>query len=143
VEGRNVDSILVDVAPHSLSISCVMEKDGRVIPNYCNKLIKKNTPIPCTVEEVFSTLNDNQETVRIAIYQGESDFEEDNTLIEEIKFSGLRSRKAGETQILLSFSYNLNGALDISVLEEGTDNLLKHNVNINRVGTAVSSVRER
>ncbi|MEI6080683.1 MAG: Hsp70 family protein, partial [bacterium] len=81
IEGQKVDSVLLDVAPHALSVSCVIENNGKVIPNFCSKLIKKNTPIPCSIEEIFSTMNDNQNTVRVAIYQGESDFEEGNTLI--------------------------------------------------------------
>ncbi|MBN1114833.1 MAG: Hsp70 family protein [Oligoflexia bacterium] len=124
IEGRQVDSVLVDVAPHSLSVSCVIEKNGRTVPNFCSKLIRKNTPIPCTVEETFSTLNDNQDTVRIAVYQGESDFEENNVLIKELKFSGLKGRKAGETEILVNFSYKLDGTVDITACEDGTKNKL-------------------
>jgi molecular chaperone DnaK len=99
IDGQKVNSVLLDVAPHSLSVSCVLEKNGRTINNYCNKLIKKNTPIPCTIEEVFSTLNDGQDSVRVAIFQGESDFEEGNTLIKELKFDGLKKKKAEETEI--------------------------------------------
>jgi molecular chaperone DnaK (HSP70) len=84
IEGQEVDSVLLDVAPHSLSVACIVEKNGKVVPNYCSKLIKKNTPIPCSVEEIYSTMNDKQNTVRIAIYQGEGDFEEANTLVKEL-----------------------------------------------------------
>jgi len=122
IEGQKVDSVLLDVAPHSLGISCVMEKNGKKIPNYCSKLIKKNTPIPCTVEEIFSTLKDGQDSVRIAVYQGESDFEEENTLIKELKFDGLKTKKAGEVEILVSFSYGLDGTINIRAQEEGTHN---------------------
>lgn len=123
IEGQKVSSVLLDVAPHSLSVSCVLEKNGKIINNYCNKLIKKNTPIPCTIEEVFSTLNDNQDSVKVAIYQGESDFEEGNALIRELKFDGIKKRKAGETEIMVRFSYKLDGTIDIHVAEEGTQNI--------------------
>lgn len=122
IEGHEVSSILLDVAPHSLSVSCVLEKNGKTINNYCNKIIKKNSPIPCTIEEAFSTLNDDQDSVTIAIYQGESDFEEGNTLIRKLKFDGLKKRKAGETEIIVSFSYRLDGTINIQVQEEGTLN---------------------
>jgi molecular chaperone DnaK len=130
IEGQKVNSVLLDVAPHSLSVSCVLEKGGKTINNYCNKLIKKNTPIPCTIEEVFSTLNDNQDTVRVAIYQGESDFEEGNTLIRELKFDGIKKRKAGETEIMVRFSYRLDGTIDIQVAEEGTQNISKETLKL-------------
>ena len=123
IDGQKVNSVLLDVAPHSLSVSCVLEKNGRTINNYCNKLIKKNTPIPCTIEEVFSTLNDGQDSVRVAIFQGESDFEEGNTLIKELKFDGLKKKKAEETEITVRFSYKLDGTIDIQVAEEGTQNV--------------------
>jgi molecular chaperone DnaK len=128
IEGQKVDSVLLDVSPHALSVSCVIEKNGKLVPNYCSKLIKKNAPIPCSVEEIFSTMNDNQNTVRIAIYQGESDFEEGNTLIKELKFDVTKLRKAGETEILVNFSYKLDGTIEVHVREEGTHNKTRHSV---------------
>jgi len=130
IEGQKVNSVLLDVAPHSLSVSCVLEKNGKTINNFCNKLIKKNTPIPCTIEEVFSTLNDDQDSVKIAIYQGESDFEDNNTLVRELKFDGIRKRKAGETEIIVRFSYKLDGTIDIQVAEEGTLHISKETLKL-------------
>ncbi len=131
IDGQKVSSVLLDVAPHSISLSCVLEKNGKLIPNYCAKIIKKNTPIPCTVEEVFSTLNKDQETVKIAIYQGESDFEEANSLIEELKFDCSKTDKeADEKEILVSFSYGLDGTIQINVQEEGTQNNKIHKVDL-------------
>jgi len=128
IEGQKVDSVLLDVAPHSLSVSCVVEVNGKLIPNFCSKLIKKNTPIPCSIEEIFSTMNDNQNTVRIGIYQGEGDFEEGNTLIKEIKFDVTKAKKAGETEIVVKFSYKLDGTIEVQLSEEGTQNKTQHNV---------------
>lgn len=128
IEGQKVDSVLLDVAPHSLSVSCVVEVNGKMVPNFCSKLIKKNTPIPCSVEEIFSTMNDNQNTVKVAIYQGESDFEDSNTLIKELKFDVTKSKKAGETEIVINFSYRLDGTIDVQVREEGTQNKTQHTV---------------
>jgi molecular chaperone DnaK len=130
IEGKSVGSVLLDVAPHSISVSCVIERNGKVIPNYCSKIIKKNTPIPCTVEEIFSTLNEDQDTVRIAIYQGESDFEEDNLLIKELRFDCSKSKKKKGTDILVSFSYGLDGTIQINVREEGTQNKTTHKVEL-------------
>jgi len=130
IDGQKVSSVLLDVAPHSISLSCVLEKNGKLIPNYCTKIIKKNAPIPCTVEEVFSTLNKDQDTVRIAIYQGESDFEEANSLIEELKFDCSKDKKAEEKEILVSFSYGLDGTIQINVQEEGTQNTKIHKVDL-------------
>ena len=140
IDGQKVSSVLLDVAPHSISLSCVLEKNGKHIPNYCAKIIKKNAPIPCTVEEVFSTLTDGQKTVRVAIYQGESDFEEGNTLIKELKFDGLKSKKADETEILVAFSYKLDGTVDVHVKEEGTHNKIHHSLDLlNKKGKTPTS----
>ncbi len=130
IDGQKVNSVLLDVAPHSISVSCVLEKNGKTIPNYCTKIIKKNTPIPCTVEEVFSTIAEDQKNARVAIYQGESDFEEGNILVKELKFDGLKTKKGQETEILVTFSYKLDGTIDIHVGEEGTQNKIKHSLNL-------------
>lgn len=128
IEGNGLDSILIDVAPHSLSVSCIIEKNGKTIPNYCTKIIKKNTPLPYSIEEVFSPLNDDQENVRIAIYQGESDFEENNNLIKEYNFSNLKNSK--NSKIIVNFSYDLDGTVGIDISEEGTQNKLLHKLNL-------------
>ncbi|MFH1223054.1 MAG: Hsp70 family protein [Pseudomonadota bacterium] len=142
IEGNKVDSVLLDVAPHSLSIGCVFEKNGKKIPNYCSKIIKKNTPVPCTVEEIFSTLKDDQDSVRIAVYQGESDFEDENTLIKELKFDGLKAKKAGEAEILVSFSYSLDGTINIKATEEGTKNKTSQKVELLDKNRKRSSTKE-
>jgi len=128
IEGIDINSILIDVAPHSLSVSCVIEKNGKTIPNFCTKIIKKNTPLPFTVEEVFSTLNEEQDNVRIAIYQGESDFEENNTLIKEINFSNIKNSK--NAKIIVQFSYNLDGTVGIDICQDGTENKSIHKLNL-------------
>lgn len=131
LEGKEVSSMLLDVASHSLCISCSMtDSEGKEVSNYCSKILKKNTPLPCSVEEVFYTMEDNQESVKVSIYQGESDFEEGNTLIEELKFDGLQKRKAGETEIIVKFLYNLDGTIEIEVKEDGTENKITHKLNI-------------
>ena len=119
-------SMLVDVAPHSISLACVIEQNGRVIPNYCTKLINKNTPIPCTVEESFSTLYDGQDNVKIAIYQGESDYEEDNLLLKDFKFD----LSDYDQDVKLRLSYDLNGKLDIQVIDEEEANILSKKISL-------------
>ena len=82
------------------------------------------------MEEVFSTLNEGQDTVRIAIYQGESDFEEANTLIKEFKFDCIKAKKTGETEIRVNFNYGLDGTINIEVHEEGTQNKKSHKLEL-------------
>jgi len=128
IEGVDINSILIDVAPHSLSVACVIEKNGKTIPNFCTKIIKKNTPLPFSVEEVFSTLNEDQDNVKIAIYQGESDFEEHNTLIKEFNFSNIKNSKTAK--IIVQFTYNLDGTVGIDICQEGTENKALHKLNL-------------
>lgn len=126
LSGLDLSSMLIDVAPHSISISCVVEQNGREIPNFCAKLINKNTPIPCTVEESFSTLYDEQGDVKIAIYQGESDYEEDNLLLKEFKFD---LSDYGQ-DVKLALSYDLSGKLDINVVDEEENYSLTQKIEI-------------
>lgn len=128
IEGSGLESILIDVAPHSLSVACIIERNGKTIPNFCTKIIKKNTPLPYSVEEVFTPLDDEQQNVKIAIYQGESDFEENNTLIKEYNFSNIKNTK--NAKILVNFSYDLDGTVGIDISEEGTQNKLQHKLNL-------------
>jgi molecular chaperone DnaK len=134
IEGQDVESVLLDVVPHSLSVSCsLIDSNGKVIPNYCTKIINKNSPLPCYREEMFSTEEDKQKNVKVSIYQGESDFENENTLIKELKFDGLRGIKSDDTEILVNFSYNLDGTVEINLKEEGTDNKVTQRVKLDQV----------
>ena len=81
----------MDVTPHSLGIETV--------GGYCQHLIRRNAPIPTEQSRVFTTANDNQDSVCIRICQGEQRVYENNQTLGEIELQGLRSAPRGEVKI--------------------------------------------
>lgn len=103
--------ILTDVCPYTLGIAI---RNGIFSP-----IIERNTVIPTSRVEHFSTTHVEQTFIRIAVYQGESPKVENNILVEEFE---IPIQPNGEIQNLdVRFSYDINGLLeiDVSVLESG------------------------
>jgi molecular chaperone DnaK len=115
IAGEPIDAVLVDVTPHSLGIEVAEIRMGLVIPDCYNVLIHRNTTIPVTKEEVYSTLRPEQDTVEIKVYQGEKSIASDNTLLGNFKISGLEPEQPGElAQITVRFDFDVNGILKVT-----------------------------
>jgi molecular chaperone DnaK len=97
---------LLDVTPLTLRLGTV--------GGYTEKIIDKNTPIPIDRTRVFTTASDNQERVRIRIYQGESNLADDNELLGEFEFSGFRVAARGEVSIEVTFEIDTDGIVNVS-----------------------------
>ncbi len=121
IAGLPVDAILVDVTPHSLGIEVAQIRHGQIIPDRYQVLIRRNTTIPVTAEEMFYTLYPNQDTVHIKVYQGESGIASQNTLLGDFKFSGLEPENPGEqARFTVAFDLDLNGILHVETLDRGS-----------------------
>ena len=97
---------LLDVTPLTLRLGTV--------GGYSEKIIDKNTPIPIDRTRVFTTAADQQERVRIRIYQGESNVAQDNELLGEFEFSGFRVASRGEVSIEVTFEIDTDGIVNVS-----------------------------
>src|SRR6186713_3221381 len=106
------DVLLLDVTPLSLGIETL----GGVM----TRLIERNTTIPTTKKEVFSTAADNQPAVDIKVYQGEREFARDNRLLGSFLLEGLPPAPRGVPQIEVSFDIDANGILNVSAKDLGT-----------------------
>jgi molecular chaperone DnaK len=106
------DLLLLDVTPLSLGI----ETMGGVM----TKIVEKNTTIPITKQQVFSTAEDNQTAVTIAVYQGERPMAKDNKLLGQFELTGIVPAKRGIPQIEISFSLNANGILEVTAADKQT-----------------------
>jgi molecular chaperone DnaK len=104
--------LLLDVTPLSLGIETL----GGVM----TRLIERNTTIPTTKKEVFSTAADNQPAVDIKVYQGEREFARDNRLLGSFLLEGLPPAPRGVPQIEVSFDIDANGILNVSAKDLGT-----------------------
>ena len=124
IGGQQVASVLVDVTPYTFGTSALSELNGEPYPYTFIPLIRKNTPIPVTKSDAFSTLYDGQDVIEVKVYQGEDPDALNNTEIGSFRIEGLSDAPAGNV-IVTSFSLDLNGILHVSSREKRTG-LEKH-----------------
>ncbi len=105
-------SLLLDVTPMSLGIATA----GGMM----DKLISRNTPIPTEMSRIYTTTRDNQESVNIRIYQGESKFYEENEPLGEVRLTGVRQAKKGEPKIKVTFEINADGIVEVGAEDVDT-----------------------
>ena len=106
------DILLLDVTPLSLGVETL----GGVM----TKLIERNTTIPTSKKEVFSTAADSQTSVDIHVLQGEREFARDNRTLGRFQLAGLPPAPRGVPQIEVSFDIDANGILNVSAKDLGT-----------------------
>jgi molecular chaperone DnaK len=110
--GEVKDVLLLDVTPLSLGI----ETKGGVF----TKLIERNTTIPTRKAEVFTTADDNQNSVEIKVYQGEREIAAYNKLIGNFQLVGIPPAARGVPQIEVSFDIDANGIVNVGAKDLGT-----------------------
>ncbi|HET8690302.1 MAG TPA: molecular chaperone DnaK [Candidatus Saccharimonadales bacterium] len=106
------DVLLLDVTPLSLGI----ETMGGVT----TKLIERNTTVPTSKSEVFSTAADNQPQVEIHVLQGEREFAKDNKSLGRFVLDGIAPAPRGVPQIEVTFNIDANGLLNVTAKDKGT-----------------------
>ncbi len=113
VLGGEVESLLLlDVTPLSLGVETL----GGVM----TKIIEKNTAIPVTKKQIFSTAADNQPQVEINVLQGEREFARDNKQLGLFVLDGIAPAMRGIPQIEVTFDIDSNGIVNVSAKDLGT-----------------------
>ncbi|HBL46065.1 molecular chaperone DnaK [Gimesia sp.] len=112
ISGDVQDVVLLDVTPLSLGI----ETEGGVM----TKLVERNTTIPVTKDQVFSTAADNQTAVTVRVFQGERQMASDNRLLGQFNLEELPPAPRGVPQIKVVFDIDVNGILNVSAKDVAT-----------------------
>ena len=112
VSGDVKDVVLLDVTPLTLGIETL---GGVMTP-----LISRNTTIPTTKSQIFSTAADNQPAVDISVYQGERPMARDNKLLGHFQLTGIKPARRGEPRIEVTFSIDVNGIVKVSAKDLDT-----------------------
>ncbi len=112
LSGDKKDILLLDVTPLTLGIETM---GGVMTP-----LIERNTTIPTTKSNVFSTAEDNQPAVDIMVYQGERPMARDNKLLGTFKLDGIRPARRGQPRIEVTFNIDANGIVNVKAKDLDT-----------------------
>lgn len=112
ISGDVKDVVLLDVTPLTLGIETL---GGVLTP-----LISRNTTIPTTKSQIFSTAVDNQPAVDVMVYQGERPMARDNKLLGHFQLTGIKPAKRGEPRIEVTFSIDVNGIVNVKAQDLDT-----------------------
>ena len=112
LQGDVKDILLVDVIPLSLGI--------QTMGGVATKIVERNTAIPTSREQVFSTAADSQTSVEIHVVQGERAMAVDNKTLGKFHLDGIPPSPRGMPQITVTFDVDANGILTVKALEKTT-----------------------
>ena len=112
-KGDVKDILVLDATPLSLGVE--------TMGNVMTVLIARNTTIPTSKSETFSTAADNQSAVTINVLQGERPMSKDNRLLGTFNLEGIAPAPRGQPQIEVTFNIDVNGILNVSAKDKGTN----------------------
>lgn len=112
LQGEVKDVLLLDVTPLSLGLE--------TLGGVSTKLIERNTTIPTSKEQIFSTAADNQTTVEIHVLQGEREMAADNKTLGKFQLSGIPPAPRGVPQVEVKFDIDANGILNVSAQDKAS-----------------------
>ncbi len=117
--GIDVGAVLVDITPYTFGTRVVDHLTGDF--DKFHPIIRRNTKLPASRTDLFSTIFEDQERVHITVFQGEHARASENVLIGEFELGGLnKTPEAYEGGILFTYALNLDGILEVKAVERAT-----------------------
>ncbi len=105
------DMILTDICPFSLGVAVANENNPD--KKLMSFIIQRNSPLPISRVEEYFTVQDNQTNIKVKVYQGESRYVDENLEIGSMEMQ-IPPRPRGTVQVLIRFTYDLNGVLEVN-----------------------------
>ncbi len=105
--------LVTDVCPFTLGVEAAADANGVLVPGVFSPIIARNATIPISRTETYATTADGQRAVRVRVFQGEARMVERNTLLGEYLIDGVPPAPAGRQSVAITFSYDLNGILEV------------------------------
>jgi len=112
------DMVMTDVCPFTLGVEIAKELGGQIREGYFSPVLHRNSTIPISKEEVYSTVTANQPSVTVKIYQGDARKVSDNVLLGQIEVSPLPPGPAG-SPFFIRFTYDVSGVLEVEAYAQG------------------------
>ena len=111
------DIMMTDVCPFTLGVEVYSHEKEKL--SHIAPMIERNSVLPVSVEHPFYTLSDNQKRITISVYQGEAYFARENLKLGELEVE-VPPKPKGEEQVLVRFTYDINGILEVEVQSPST-----------------------
>jgi molecular chaperone DnaK len=113
ITGDVKNVVLVDVTPLSLGIE--------TLGGICTKMIDRNSPVPTSKSQIFSTAADNQNSVEVHVLQGERSMASDNVSLGKFILDGIAPAPRGVPQVEVTFAIDANGILTVTAKDKATN----------------------
>lgn len=123
--GKVDDIVLHDVTSMSLGV--------QTYPDNMKVIIPKDSPIPCEMTSLFTTIKDDQEVANILIFQGENSIASKNVQLGMLKLEGIKKAKAGEPKITITYRISEDGILSVEAVDENGNSQSAKLVNVGKL----------
>ncbi len=112
------DMVMTDVCPFTMGVEVVRELGGQIQDGYFSPVLHRNSTIPISREQVFSTVVANQQSVTVKVFQGDARKVADNVLLGVLEVSSMPPGPAG-SPFYIRFTYDLSGVLEVEAYAPG------------------------
>lgn len=112
------DMVMTDVCPFTMGVEVVRELGGQMRSGYFSPVLHRNSTIPISKEEIFSTVSANQTSVTVKVYQGDARKVSENVLLGELQVSALPPGPEG-SPFYIRFTYDMSGVLEVEAYAPG------------------------
>ncbi len=106
--------MITDVSPFTLGLEAQSKAGRQIVHGVFAPVIPRNSTVPVSRTERFSTTADGQKSVTIKVFQGESRYTKNNVFLDEYTLDGVPAAPAGRESVAVTFTYDINGILDVT-----------------------------